>query len=155
MKALLGLVGAFLVLDLLVTLLMMVFWLARGHVPDFLAFTAFGVWSVGMLALKACGGTLGAVQLWRLMPSGRALAGVVLLNNVLYTVAAGARARVWDGRLWGTVALNAAMLAIVAVPAAARACHGAASHRAYVRAQPTRAAGSASARAGGGRRTRG
>jgi hypothetical protein len=122
MKAMLTTVGVVLILDAGVTTLMLVQWGVRGHVPDFLTPTAFGVWSIVMIALKTAGGAAGAIQLWRLKPSGRLIAGVVAANNCAYTIVAAARAGAFSGGVWGTVALNAVMLVVVALPAAGDAC---------------------------------
>jgi hypothetical protein len=122
MKAALAVVGALLTVDAGITLLLIAIWVLRGHVPDFLTATVFGVWSVMMVFGKTVGGAIGAVQLWRLKPSGRLIAGMVLANNIVFTIAAAIRAGVWDGRVWATVAFYAVALAIVATPAARAAC---------------------------------
>jgi hypothetical protein len=119
MRVALAAVGAFLALDAGITLLMLAFWAARGHMPDFVGPTAFGVWGITTVMLKTVGGAIGAAQLWRLKQGGRPVAGLVLANNAFFTIAAAARAGVFDGRVWGTLVLNAALLALVALPAPA------------------------------------
>src|SRR5262245_37964714 len=122
MRVLLGIVGAVLVLDALVALLMILAWTARGHVPDFMQLSFYGVASVIMVFLKIVGGVAGAIQLWRFRPSGRVIAGVVLAYNIFMTLFAGIRAGVFSATWWGTLALNAALLLVVALPAAGEAC---------------------------------
>ena len=122
MRVVLAIVGAFLVLDASITVLMLFLWMVRGHVPDFLEVSLYGVASILMVVLKTAGGVAGAVLLWRLRQSGRAIAGVVLAYNVLFTLVAGMRSGASGGFMWGTVALNAALLLLVGLPAARDAC---------------------------------
>ena len=122
MKVLLAIVGAVLVLDALVVVLMLLGWAARGRTPDFLNLSLYGVLSLTMVVLKTVGGVTGAVLLWRLRPSGRVIAGVVLAYNIVFTLYAGMRAGVLDARVWGTIGLNAVLLLVVALPAAGAAC---------------------------------
>jgi hypothetical protein len=121
MKVLLAIVGAFLVLDALVVVLMLLGWAARGRTPDFLHVSLYGVLSITMVVLKTVG-VAGAILLWRLRPTGRLIAGVVLGYNVVFTAYVSMHTGVLDARVWGTIALNAALLLVVALPAAAAAC---------------------------------
>ena len=123
MKVVLSIVGGILLMDALVAALMLALWAARGHMPDFVAFTVVGIVSVMAIAMKLVGGSLAAVGLWQLRQGGRLLAGIVAATNALHTLLAAADAgALARDAVWGTVALNALVLLVVALPASARAC---------------------------------
>jgi hypothetical protein len=122
MKVVLAIVGAFLVLDASITVLMLFLMMVRGRAPDFLEISLYGVASVIMVFLKTVGGVTGAILLWRLRQGGRAVAAVVLAYNGLFALIVGLLSGASGGTMWGTVALNATLLLIVALPAAGDAC---------------------------------
>jgi hypothetical protein len=121
-RIVLAIVGGILSLDALVTVLMIVSWLARGHVPDFVNATLFGIWSMASFAAKSIAGPIAAVLLWRSKELGRRIAAVLMANNVAFTIAAAARAGAFNGTVLATLGLHAAMLVAVLLPAAAEAC---------------------------------
>jgi hypothetical protein len=115
-------VGAILVLDASITVMMLILMMVYGRRPDFLEVSLYGVGSVLMIVLKTAGGVTAAILLWRLRQSGRVIAGIVLAYNAIFTLIVGLGSGESGGAMWGTVALNAALLVLVALPAAGEAC---------------------------------
>jgi hypothetical protein len=122
MKVALVIVGIVLALDAAATTLLILAWASRGHMPDFVTPSVFGVWGVASLALKTVGSLLAAALLWRLRPSGRVLGAIILANNIAFGLGAAARAGRFTGQLVATLVLNFVLLAVLALPAAGAAC---------------------------------
>jgi hypothetical protein len=122
MRVVLRIVGVVLVLDASITVLLLFLMMVRGPAPDFLEVSLYGVGSILLVVLKTAGGVTAAVLLWQSKQSGRAVAGVVLAYNALFTLIVGILSGATGAAMWGTVALNAALLILVALPAAGDAC---------------------------------
>jgi len=124
MRVVLTIVGVVLVLDASVTVLLLLLMMVRGRAPDFLEVSLYGVTSILLVVLKTVGGVTGAVLLWQSKQLGRAIAAVVLAYNAIFTLIVGMASGDTGPYMWGTVALNAALLVLVGLPAAGEACKG-------------------------------